>query len=590
MIDPMRQILPWVRFGGFVLAVAVLGVAQEFFVPIALAVLLSFVLTPVVAPLQRLIGRVPAVIAVVVTTFALLGLAGWGATLQLGALSSELPRYQRNLREKIRDVRWLGRGGSMESLQGAIKDLQKEIDGGEQRGSPSQPMVVREDGSPLTTLSTTIGPWLGALGTAGLVIVLVIFMLLERQELRTRLLGAFGSGSLAVTTRALDEATARVSRFLLVQGLINLAFGVGVAIGLTLIGLPYVLLWAALAAVLRFIPYVGPWIGALSPFLVSLAAFDDWTRPLAVILLFLTLELFTNLVLEVVFYAGAAGVSQTGLLVAVAFWTWLWGPLGLLLSTPLTVCLVVLGKYVPGFDSLTTLMTDAPVLADDARFYQRVLASDPGEAAEIVEEHLRREAPETVYDTLLIPALTYAEQDRLADRLAPHEEQAVIATTQDVLGEIPLGNGAAPEAAAEPRARVLGWPANGEADALALRMLARLLEPGPIALDVAAAPTLIAEIVATVRTRGYRAVCIADLPPSPSTKARYFVKRLRAALPDVTIIVGRWAPPDFADEDDARLREVGADAVHTRLCETRDFVRCLPLPAAAPAAAGASAL
>lgn len=576
MADAVRHILPWVRFAGLVLVVAVFGVAQEFFVPIALAILLSFVLTPVVAPLQRLIGRVASVIVVVAMTFAVLGLAGWAATLQLGALATDLPRYQNNLREKIRDVRWLGRGGSVESLQGAIKELQEEIEKEETRGTPAKPMVVREDGSALETLPSTLGPWLGALGTAGLVVVLVIFMLLERQELRARLVGVFGSGSLAVTTRALDEAAGRVSRYLLVQGLINLSFGIGVAIGLTLIGLPYVLLWAALAAVLRFIPYVGPWIGALSPFLVSLAVFDDWMRPLGVVLLFLTLELFTNLVLEVIFYAGAAGVSQTALLVAVAFWTWLWGPLGLLLSTPLTVCLVVLGKYVPGFDSLTTLMTDAPVLADDARFYQRVLAGDPGEAAEIIEDHLRAEPPESVYDTLLIPALAYAEQDRLEDRLAADEEEAVITTTQEVMNDIPSGNGAKPPPAVEPRTRVLGWPANGAADVLALRMLGKLLEPGPVALDICGAPTLIAEIVATVRARGYGAVCIADLPPSPPTKSRYFVKRLRAALPGVPVLVGRWAPPALADEDDLSLREAGADAVTARLLEARDYLLRLP--------------
>ena len=239
---------------------------------------------------------------------------------------------------------------------------------------------------------------LGPLGTAGLVLVMVIFMLLERRDLRDRLIGLFGHGRFAITTKAIDEAGTRVSRQLLMQSLVNLVYGIAAGVGLYFLGVPYPLLWASLGAALRFIPYVGPVLGAGAPIVVSLAALEGWTGPLEVMALFVALELFTNLVLETVLYAGAAGVSQVALLMSVAFWTWLWGPLGLLMATPLTVCLVVLGKHVPGLEFVGTLMADTPPLAPEHGYYQRLLARDQGEAADLIDQYIKTESPRSVYD------------------------------------------------------------------------------------------------------------------------------------------------------------------------------------------------
>src|SRR6188474_1615801 len=214
---------------------------------------------------------------------------------------------------------------------------------------------------------------------------MVIFMLLERRDLRDRLIGLIGHGQLATTTKAFDEAGSRVSRQLLMQSLVNLVYGIAVFVGLYLLHVPYVLVWATLGAALRFIPYIGPVLGAGVPILVSLAALAGWTGPLIVLGLFVVLELFTNLVLETALYAGAAGVSQVALLVSVAFWTWLWGPLGLLMATPLTVCIVVIGKHVPGLAFIGTLMADAAVLAPEHGYYQRLLARDQSEAADLID-------------------------------------------------------------------------------------------------------------------------------------------------------------------------------------------------------------
>jgi hypothetical protein len=325
-------------------------------------------------------------------------------------------------------------------------------------------------------------------------------------------------------------------------------------------------------------------IAAGAPILISLAALPGWSGPLSVVALFVVLELFTNLVLETVLFAGAAGVSQVALLVSVAFWTWLWGPLGLLMATPLTVCLVVLGKHVPGLQVVGLLMADTPALAREYGFYQRLLARDLGEAADLLEDYISTEPPRSVYDALLLPALNYAEADRLEERLSATEEAAVIDATRELLSDAAdvirrlapapsaaLEDGASPPAPREPL-RALGYATNGVADEVALAMLVHLLDDLPVGVEIINARLQAAELVSLVRQQAFAVVCLADLPPSPSSKTRYLVKRLRAALPDVRIIVGRWAPPALADESTIALRSAGANLVASTLMETRTYL------------------
>jgi predicted PurR-regulated permease PerM len=584
MDDMPRTLKPWVTFAGCVLVVVVLYWAQAVLVPVSLAILLTFVLTPPVTWLQRWIGRIPAVLAVVALVFTVFGLAGWGLARQMDHLAEDLPRYRVNILAKIADVRGAGKGGSVEKLQETIEDIRTDLGKSDVRtGTRSQPVVVTS--APVSGFSsfTWFGPIVGPLGTASLVLVLVVFMLLERRDLRDRLLGLFGHGRLAVTTKALDEAGTRVSRQLLMQSLVNLIYGIAAGAGLYLLGVPYALVWAALAAALRFIPYVGPVLGAGAPILVSLAALQGWTRPLEVVGLFLGLELVTNLVLETVLYAGAAGVSQVALLVSLAFWTWLWGPFGLLMATPLTVCLVVLGKHVPGLEFVGTLMADTPALAPEYGYYQRLLARDESEAADLIERYIKTEPPRSVYDALLLPALNYAERDRLEARLSVDEETAVIDATRELLSDAaeairrvtpqpPAPPGDPPLSEPRQPLRVLGLAINGVADELALGMLVHLVDDLPIAVDITTARMQASELVSLVKEREFSVVCFADLPPSPPSKTRYLVKRLRAALPEVRILVGRWAPPALADESTQVLRETGANHVGATLVETREYL------------------
>jgi predicted PurR-regulated permease PerM len=581
--DTVKSVKPWITFAGGVLVVAVLYWAQAVLVPFALAIIVTFVLTPPVTWLQRWVGRVPAVLLTVTLVFAALGLAGWGLTRQIDHLAQDLPGYRANIRAKIADVRLAGRGGAVEKLQETLDGIKTDLGTEMPKGTVLRPVIVTS--TPATGFSAFawLGPAVGPLSTAGLVATMVIFMLLERRELRDRLIGLIGHGQLATTTKALDEAGERVSRQLLMQSLVSVLYGIAVFVGLYFLHVPYALVWATVGAALRFVPYLGPVLGAGAPILVSLAALEGWTGPLTVLALFVVLELFTNLVLESILYAGAVGVSQVVLLVSVTFWTWLWGPLGLLMASPLTVCLVVLGKHVPGLAFVGLLMDDTPSLAPEYGFYQRLVARDQSEAAEVIDSHIKIAPAASVYDALLVPALGYAERDRLEHRLSSEEEAAVIDSVRELIVDVAetiRRTATDPSAGVDNRAlfgpreplRVLGYAVNGAADEVALEMLAHLLHDLPITMEITGARMQAVELASRVRDGKFSVVCFADLPPSTSSKTRYLARRLRSAMPALRIAVGRWGPSALADESAEMLLAAGANHVATLLMDSRNYL------------------
>jgi predicted PurR-regulated permease PerM len=588
MADDHQSTKRWIAFAGCVLVVGVLHWAQAVLVPVCLAVLITFVLTPPVNWLQRRIGRGAAVLSVVILVFSSLGLAGYGVYRQMTTMSAALPGYRANIRAKILDVRGVKSSGSVQNLETTLAQIQSDL--GSQKspaGTVSQPMVVTTEQIPGFSAISWLGPVLEPLSTGGFVMTLVLFMLLDRADLRDRLYGLFGHGQLAVTTKALDEAGMRVSRQLLLQTVVNVIYG-GLALGgLYVLGVPFPLFWGALGASLRFVPYLGPVVAAAGPIVIAMAALPGWTQPIEVAAFYVVLELFTNLVLETVLYAGAAGVSQVALLVAVAFWTWLWGPLGLVLATPLTVCVVVMGKRVPALEFLGTLMSDAPALTVENSFYQRLLAGDQADAADVLDRFVKQHSVEAVYDTLLIPALNHAERDRVEGRLSVDEEAAVTVAAADLLEGL---EDATIVAASATPLRVFCYGINGAADELALGMLAQLVRGLPIVLEISRARFMASELVAHVQAEGYRAVCLGDLPPSAASRTRLLVKRLRTAMPDVRIVVGRWACADLADETSEPLVAAGANHVSRTLLETRTYLAEASSVAGVPLAAGPGSL
>jgi len=410
-------------------------------------------------------------------------------------------------------------------------------------------------------------------------------MLIQREDLRNRLIRLVGYGRLTTTTRALEEASQRISRYLLMQSIINVFFGLTVAIALWLIGLPYALLWGFLAAMLRFIPYVGPWAAAIMPSALSMIVFEGWLWTALVAAVFLVLELINNMILEPLLYGESAGVSEVGLLVAIAFWTWLWGPVGLILATPLTVCVVVLSKYVPQLDFISVLMSDEPVMKSDISFYQRLLAGDQDEAAGIVEEHLKTHPVEKIYDEVLVPALNYVKRDRSLGRLAENDQQLIFQATREILEDLDESK---PESSSNPttfseatmidqnspstapKVLIVGCPVRDEANELALLMFWQLLDPARYELALLAHQTLTSEVIEQIAEKNPALVCIASLPPGGLAQTRYLCKRLRKRFPNLKIIVGRWGSRN--ENNGNSLLAAGADKVGTTMIETRDQV------------------
>ena len=434
-----HHIAQWVTFAGCLLVVAAMDYAEALLLPIAVALLLTFLLNPPVRFLERLVPRVVAVLVVVTVTVAALSFVGWIVTRQVASLAAELPNYRENIRQKVLDIRRAAAGGPVEQVQSTFEQIKKDLQTAEaatkKEQRPATPVVVTPDPVAGVALPVWVTSLMEPLGAVGLVTVLVVFMLLEQRDMRDRFLRLLGSGNLASVTKAFDEAADRLSRYLLMQSLINSIYGAGVGIGLYLFGVPYPVLWGALGALLRFIPYLGPWVAAGAPLLLAFAVLPSWTSLLWVAVLFVALELFTNMVLETVLYAGVAGVTQVSLVIAIAFWTWLWGPVGLLLATPLTLCLVVLGKHIRGLRLIATLVSDEPVLTPEARFYQRLLSRETSDAREIIEERLRDLPPKAVFDEIVRPAFGYAERDREAGRLTVDEATEVAQLAREIAHE-----------------------------------------------------------------------------------------------------------------------------------------------------------
>jgi len=486
-------------------------------------------------------------------------------------------------------VRGAGKGGALEKVQKTVEEVKSKIEKGDEPTKAKEqrrPVVVQAEGSfAFWPVPLAVGPTVERFASAGLVIVLVIFMLIYREDLRNRLIRLIGYGRLTVTTKALEEAGDRISRYLLMQTIINASFGLAVGLAFFLIGLPYAVLWGFLAAVLRFIPYVGPFAAAIMPSALSLAVFQGWMWPIVVVGLFLVLELLNNMVLEPLLYGESAGVSKVGLLVAIAFWTWLWGPVGLVLATPLTVCVVVLGKYVPQLDFIGVLMSDQPVMEPNISYYQRLLAMDQDEAAEIVDEHIKAHPAEQIYDDMLVPALNYAGRDRELGRLTENDQRFVFQATREILEGLNIrepqiiesssNSSAAAMADGSPSAnsskvRIIGCPARDEADELALLMFRQLLDSTRYEIELMSDDALTSEVVSLVGEKSSALICIATLPPGGLTQTRYLCKRLRAQFPNLKIVVGRWGTGN--GDNNKILLSAGADKVGTTMIETRDQI------------------
>lgn len=438
------------------LIVAVLYFSRDIFIPVALAVLLSFVLAPLVRLLRRLRLRpFPAVLASVLLAFMLIGSLTWLMAAQITELARDLPLYQETMRQKIISLKGAAAAGdAMESASRVLDRLSEEIARPEPEAVPADvdaepdplPVVVREPApGPLETLGDVVEPLLHPFATTGIVLVFVVFILLQREDLRNRFIKLVGTGDLQKTTEALDDAAMRLSRLLLTQLALNACFGLVVGIGLFVIGVPTAALWGILAGILRFVPYVGAVIGAALPIALAAAVDPGWTMLVQTALLFLVVEPIVGHVLEPLAYGRTTGLSPVAIVVAATFWTWLWGPIGLVLATPITVCLVVLGRHVKGLAFIEVLLGDRPVLTPDQLFYQRTLAGDAAEIAAVAEEFLKERSISEYYAAIALPGLRLAQADVDRGVLDPLKLGRIRDTLEEVVDDLDAYEDAAPD-------------------------------------------------------------------------------------------------------------------------------------------------
>jgi predicted PurR-regulated permease PerM len=570
---------------------AVLYFAREVFIPFALAFLLAFLLAPLATRLRHWgLGRAPSAILVVHVFFAVIAVLGFVMASQMTDVAHKLPGYQQNIREKLHSVQISG-GGLIERATRVIHGLTAELTPAAPSGSrtPSGeekpvPVEIRKAPfSPLQFLRSILGSLLSIVVTALIIIVFVIFMLIQKEDLRDRLIRLIGAGRVNVTTQALDDAASRLSHYLLAQAGINMAFGILAGWVLYFIGVPNPVLWGLAAALLRYIPYLGIWVAACLPAMMAFAVEPGWVKVPIIFGTYLGIDLLMYNFAEPFLYGNTTGISPIAILIAAVFWTWLWGPVGLFLSTPLTVCLVVIGRYVPSMEFLSILLGDAPVLKPETKFYQRMLAMNLDEATELAEDYLKGKSLEQLDDCMIIPALTLAEQDRHRGRLDEEREQFLFQNTRILVEDLTeradnliSGNNSSRKQDDDARnpqpagssdcPAVLCIPARDEADEIAALMLEQLLSKRGINAKALSCAGLLGECIQKVEQEKPGVVCVAAVPPFGYVHARYLCRRLRNRFPDLKVVAAILTEGDV-NEIKKRQPPVPADEIGSSLTQ-----------------------
>jgi predicted PurR-regulated permease PerM/CheY-like chemotaxis protein len=571
-----------------VIVVAVLYFARVVLIPVALAVLLAFLLAPLVNRLRHWgLGRVPSVLVVVHFSFLLIGIIGALMASQMTDLGKQLPEYQENVRKKLHSIGNSG-GGFINRVTHVVQNLSQELAPPQQRqnsGSADKPVPVeiqKTTFAPLEIVQKLLGSVVNGVLMFVIVIVFVVFMLIQREDLRDRLIRLVGAGQVQVTTQALDDAAQRLSKYLVAQLVVNLAFGILAGIGLYFIGVPNPILWGFLAVLLRYIPYLGIWIAATLPALLVFAVDPGWLKVPLIFGLYGGIDIIMYNVVEPCVYGSSTGVSPVAILLAAVFWTWLWGPMGLLLATPLTVCLAVIGRYVPSMEFLNIMLSDQAPLGPETRFYQRMLAMNLEEATAVAEEFMVGRSLEELYDTVIIPALTLAEEDRHSGRLDEKRQQFIFQNTRLVVedlferaDELVAGekNGKSNDVKTETAdkqngncadAGVICIPARDEADEIAAMMVGQLLEKRGVRVKVLSSAALAGECIEELKQGPAKIACVAVVPPFGYMNARYMCRRLRSQFPDLKIIAAVLTEGQV-DELKQRRPAIAADELTSSL-------------------------
>jgi predicted PurR-regulated permease PerM len=583
--------------------IATLYLGRAILIPFALALTLNFLLAPAVIYLHRFkIRRVPAVIIVVVIAGALIGGVGWVMLRQLLLIADQLPDYRENLHQKITQLHAPATGHFGKAING-VREMGQEFYGDTPTPpttptqgaaplarkalhlpapapAPPAPVVVIQQSSGISQLLSTLGPVVRPLGETVFVFVLTIYMLIKREDLHNRLLLLAGLGRLNLVTQALDDAGKRISRFLSMNFMVNAGYGACFGLGLFAIGIPNATLWGVIAGTLRFVPYIGASIGVLLPFVFALGVFPAWGPALVILALFALLEFSISNFFEPWLYGSHTGISTLALLIMAVFWTMLWGWPGLVLSTPLTVCLIVMGLHLPQMSFLHILLGDDAVLAPEVKFYERLLAMDQGEAHKIAEEFIQKHTLAELYDTLLLPTLALAEEDRHKGSLEEARANFVFQCAKELIAEltdpVTLNADGAPAFTTtfgNKTFPIICVSTQDQADEIVATMLAQLLElGGNRALQLPSA-ALSDEILSRLAEERDTVICISALPPFAFADTRVLCQRIRRRLPHNRLIVGLWDTTADTEKLRERLSSCRPDGLVTNIAQTIALVK-----------------
>lgn len=577
---PARLNGPWVSLLTLVLVIGILHTGKEVLLPLALGIVLAFVLTPLVRVFDRL--RLPRFAGVALTMVLALGVVGGVGYVvfdQFAELSTEITQYTSSMRRKVGQLR-MGNDAAIRQFTRTMDRVTEQFysDPDERNAEPVR--VVPAKLTPMQRLRDASASVFQPLASTFIVIVLVAFLLGQREDLRDRCIRLIGAGNVIMTTRLMDEAAHRVSQFLVWQTLVNIVFGTLIGLGLYWIGVPYAALWGGITAVLRFVPYVGTVLSALMPATLAFATFPGWAETLQTLALFLMLDLITAYFVEPVVFGYRTGVSSFALLVSALFWIWVWGPVGLLLATPLTVCIAVLGRHVRSLRFLAVIFADEPALTPHVRFYQRLLARDEDEAGALVKGKLQEVGVVNVIDQILLPTVTLVLQHREQNEISSDDAAFVLDVIAEILQQMPANTDAA-QLPLQPVASIVGITVRSPADQLVLDMLRTAYGRERIGII---SSELNAEEALRVAIRQQPAmICIAAAALTRGSELRNYCRRIRSALPDTRVIVFR---PQVAEDETPRsverFKEAGADCL---VLVTKDAIAAIErlLPVTNPA-------
>ena len=581
-IDPLRlsALAHGLLICGLIIVLLYLG--RPILEPLVIASLLAFILSPLIRRLRQWgVWRVPSVVFAVVFSLGVLGALGTIIAIQITQLAEELPTYETNLRAKIRA---LGTGrltsGALERASGTLKDLQEEINKAGAGSAPAQKPMLVEVRQPeprgLETIGNLVRPLLSPLAMTALIVLFLIFILLQREDLRDRFLRLAGTADLQRSTAALDDAGARLSRFFLMQTILNAGFGVVITAGLWLIGVPNAVLWGIFAGLMRFVPFVGGIIAAFFPMALAAAVDPGWSMVIATAGLFVIAEPVAGHLIEPLVYGQHTGLSPVAIVVATLFWTLLWGPVGLLLATPLTVCLVVLGRHIETLQFIEVLLGDEPALEPEERFYQRLLAGDRTEAADMAEAGLRDQGRAQYYDAVPMKALALAHSDAVQGKLAHEKQLKMRDTIEEIVEELREDTGATGEASADDggqgawsgKRAVLCLAGRSPLDEAACLLLQQVLEKQGIGARVQPLADIASALSFKIDAQDAPLVCLSYFGAVGNpAHVRYLIRRLRRVMPGTRFLAGFWMLAEHPDKAEEWRAAVGAQLVATSLAQ-----------------------